>query len=180
MLAIQDGVISPPSRLVRGTIRLNIRQEPLALRGLLHKRVRGDRVPRFALRSQLLIEECGVLRQQRSRDLENLSRTSAVAIQHHRFENLEIVLKTNQNLWIRSGPREDRLFLVSHIKEIAVILYELFQHEILRGIQVLKLVDQDVVPLRRHREDRLVTHEHRLVFRRERGILQAVTTEGRQ
>src|SRR3954466_14555737 len=47
---------------------------------------------------------------------------------------------------IRTGPGKDGLFVVAYTKNVAVHRSQLPQHTILHGAQILKFVDQEIVP----------------------------------
>src|SRR5512141_1382224 len=60
----------------------------------------------------------------------------------------EIVHEFAEDLAIRTGPRKNRLLMVSDGKHVAVLARELVNDAVLAGVEILELIDEDGVPLR--------------------------------
>jgi len=62
--------------------------------------------------------------------------------------NLEVFLKVPEDLWIRAGPRVDRLLVVADGEDVPMVLRQTTDDCVLDRIQILEFVDEDDVPAR--------------------------------
>src|SRR5581483_3254589 len=118
VLAIENRIVTPsqPAGLV---IRDQILDDPAAFFFLVGKVAGADRKRRFALGTQLLVEERAIAEQQQPGGLEYLLRAAAVLVEND-WLDLVVLAKAVEDDRLSAGPRKNRLLVVTHHEEIAV------------------------------------------------------------
>src|SRR5215204_1105787 len=86
----------------------------------------------------LLFEQTGVTRDQALCGVEDLHRAAAVPVQHDGMGEPKVVAEPVDDVWIRSGPGKDCLFVVAYSEEISMSLRQLANDTVLHRTQILK------------------------------------------
>ncbi len=148
--SVKDGVVTPAAAagLAIGGDAL---EQPVRLGRLVLEVVALDLELRVALRLDLLDEQVGVLSHQSPRHREDLAAAAAVAIEDDGILRVEVRPILPEDARVRAAPGEDRLLVVAHREDVPVFLHQALEDAVLRGVQVLCLVHQQVVPARGHR-----------------------------
>ena len=162
VVAIQHRGISPAGA-AGGPILEDVANQPIGFRVLVGKASGLDVERRIAVGLDAFGEAGRIVRDQLSRSLEDLNGAAPILIQKDGLRHPELIAEPSQDRGIRAGPGEDRLLVVSHAEEVAVVGDEHLEQLVLGEVEILELVHQHVVPPGSQRPRHRLLHTKQLL-----------------
>ncbi len=144
MLSIEEAILAPRQGGPRAILQ-QIRDQPPGLGRLLLEGLGVDLVLRVAVGHDVLLEQRRVSLYQMSGDVEDLPRAPLVEIEHDAAGGRKVLQESLEDPAVRSGPRKDRLLVVTDHEEVATLADQVLHDSVLGEVEILELVHQQVV-----------------------------------